>query len=206
MSEQKHVIPQDDATRKAAPMCRGALDYFPAALFAVAAHSLRSDRKHNPGQPEGADPHWAREKSTDHDDCIVRHTAERGSDMRYHLTARAWRALASLQEYLEREGAAPGLASVFPSDELSRARERAAQAGSELRAGLAGGSPVDPMAAFPEPPPRERRSDDLLSTKARLYWLHTLDCTAPPHIPIGARECNCLQPAAPPTPFSRSRV
>lgn len=115
-ADVRHVIPQDDITRKAAPMCRGLLDYFPAACFEVAAHSLRSDRKHNPDKPEGADPHWAREKSTDHDDCIVRHTAERGSAPLYHLTARAWRALAALQEYCEQHGGmAPGLASVFPS-------------------------------------------------------------------------------------------
>lgn len=109
-----HILPQDDATRKAAPMCRGLLDYFPAALFAVAAHSLTSDRKHNPGSV--ADPHWARGKSTDHLDCIVRHMAERTSDPDYHLCAIAWRALALLQEHLEAKGAAPGAASVFTSE------------------------------------------------------------------------------------------
>ena len=109
------VLPQEDARRKAAPMCRGLLDYFPAALFAVAEHAYRSDRKHNPDAPEGSDPHWARDKSSDHFDCIVRHLAERGTDPAYHLRATAWRALAALQEHMERvEGAAPGLASVFP--------------------------------------------------------------------------------------------
>jgi hypothetical protein len=100
---RKTILPQGDAERKAAPMCRGLLDYFPAALFAVAAHSARSNEKHNPGEPI----HWARGKSMDHADCIMRHLAERD------LTALAWRALALLQEQCEAEGAAPGLASRF---------------------------------------------------------------------------------------------
>lgn len=110
------VIPQDDAERKAAPMFRGLLGYFPWALFKVAAHSYRSDRKHNPDTPEAEAPHWAREKSTDHADCIVRHLAEAHTDPDYHLVALAWRALALLQEHGERvHGVAPGVSSVFPT-------------------------------------------------------------------------------------------
>ncbi len=109
----RSVIPQDDATRKAAPMYRGLLGYFPAALFRVAYHSYVSDRKHNADKPESESPHWARGKSTDHADCIVRHLAEMHTDPLYHMTAIAWRALAMLQEYLEGEGAAPGSRSVF---------------------------------------------------------------------------------------------
>lgn len=120
------VIPQDDAERKAAPMYRGLLAYFPWALFKVAAHSLRSDLKHNPGNPNA--PTWAREKSTDHPDCIMRHLAEAYGEKaagfvgtqddwtEYHLTALAWRALALLQEFGEaKRGAAPGASSKFPS-------------------------------------------------------------------------------------------
>lgn len=129
------IIPQTDAERKAAPLCRGVLDYFPAALFAVAAHSLRSDRKHNPGNPDA--PTWAREKSTDHLDCILRHMAERTSDPDYHLAAIAWRALAALQEHLESKGADPGAASRFPtepspespSDELTYGQRLARETG-----------------------------------------------------------------------------
>ena len=111
------VIPQDDGTRKAAPMYRGLLGYFPGALFHVAAHSMRSDRKHNAHMPEEGAPRWNRGASKDHDDCIVRHTAEQHSDPLYHKTARAWRALADLQEYLEQElGYAPGAHSV-PEEE-----------------------------------------------------------------------------------------
>jgi hypothetical protein len=95
-------------------MYRGLLGYFPAALFRVACHSFRSDRKHNPDKPESEAPHWARGKSSDHADCIVRHLAEMHTDPLYHMTAIAWRALAMLQEYMESLGAGPGSRAVFP--------------------------------------------------------------------------------------------
>jgi hypothetical protein len=120
------TIPQGDAERKDAPMFRGLLGYFPWALFKVAAHSLRSDRKHNPGNPNA--PTWAREKSADHPDCIVRHLTEAwgpppadfvGTQLdwtEYHLTAIAWRANALLQEFGEaNRGATPGISSKFPT-------------------------------------------------------------------------------------------
>lgn len=94
-------------------MCGGLLDYFPAALAAVAAHSMAGNAKHNPGQPL----HWARDKSLDHADCITRHLVERGGfdpDGTRHSAALAWRALALLQTELEAEGAEPGRASRFP--------------------------------------------------------------------------------------------
>jgi hypothetical protein len=98
-------LPVDSAARKATPMCTGLLDYFPAALAAVAAWSKVANDKHNPGEPL----HWARGKSMDHADCIVRHLAERGGfdpvDGGRHSAALAWRALALLQEELEAEGA-----------------------------------------------------------------------------------------------------
>lgn len=113
IQDAKHYIPQDDATRKNAPMARGCLFYFPAALFAVAQHSMESDKKHNPGNVDG--PHWARTKSSDHADCIVRHLIDAGApgekDRKYHLRALAWRALAMLQEECEAEGAKPGVSS-----------------------------------------------------------------------------------------------
>jgi len=109
-------IPQDSKRRKMAPMATGLLDYFPAALFAVAEHSHSSNDKHNPGKPV----HWARDKSSDHADCIARHLVERGgfdAEGRRHSAALAWRALALLQDELEREGAMPGRASVFGNAE-----------------------------------------------------------------------------------------
>lgn len=128
-------IPEGDQERKDAPMFRGLLGYFPAALFEVAAHSLESDRKHNPGNPTA--PNWARGKSSDHEDCIIRHLIDAGprrgllaklpvwlleklpgssarDAKRYHLRCLAWRALALLQEDCEATGAAAGASSRFP--------------------------------------------------------------------------------------------
>ena len=87
--------------RKAFPMAEGLLDYFPDALAAVSEVSYHGNQKHNPGQPM----HHARGKSMDHANCIARHLTERGGfdgPIR-HSAALAWRALALLQEELERE-------------------------------------------------------------------------------------------------------
>lgn len=97
-------------------MARGLLDYFPAALAAVAELSRVANEQHNPGE----EIHWARTKSTDHADCIIRHLIDRGTfdnDGQRHTTKVAWRALALLQEELEREGVPPGRASHWPEDQ-----------------------------------------------------------------------------------------
>lgn len=81
-------------------MARGVLDYFPRAIMAVAHVSFVGNEQHNPGQPM----HWARDKSTDHADCILRHLAERGTiddDGLRHAAKVAWRALALLETELE---------------------------------------------------------------------------------------------------------
>lgn len=86
--------------RKKYPMASGLLDYFPDALAYVAHVSWKGNDKHNPGQPL----HWARGKSMDHPDCIVRHLVERGEvdDAGIeHAGSLAWRALAELQQLLE---------------------------------------------------------------------------------------------------------
>lgn len=99
------ALPTSSAGRKAVPLARGVLDYFPAALVAVAALSKAGNDKHNPGQ----ELHHARGKSTDHADCIMRHLMERGTvdpeDGILHDVKVAWRALAMLQEELEKQGA-----------------------------------------------------------------------------------------------------
>jgi hypothetical protein len=95
-------LPDDAAARKRAPICTGLLDYFPAACAAVAELSLRGNEQHNPGMPL----HWARNKSTDQPDTIVRHLIQRGTvdtDGVRHSTKVAWRALAMLQEEIEAE-------------------------------------------------------------------------------------------------------
>jgi len=100
-------LPTDSAARKNIPIVRGCFDYFPAALAAVASLSKSSNDKHNPGE----EMHHARGKSMDHADCIVRHLMDRGTvdpeDNVRHSVKMAWRALALLQEELEREEGAP---------------------------------------------------------------------------------------------------
>lgn len=106
-------LPTDKQERKDTPLCRGLLDYFPNALAEIARVSLEGNRQHN-GDEE---LHWARGKSTDHPDCIVRHLVDRGrrdTDGQRHSAKVAWRALAMLEEELEAEGAAPGRGSWFP--------------------------------------------------------------------------------------------
>lgn len=102
MQNVLRTLPEDDAQRRNMPIGTGVLDYFPLALAAVAAHSKKANDKHNPGEPL----HWARDKSTDHANCIPRHFIERGTidkDGYRHSAALAWRALALLQEELEAE-------------------------------------------------------------------------------------------------------
>lgn len=101
---KKPVLPTDAKERKAVPLCTGVLDYFPDALVDVAVVSKAGNDQHNPGQPL----HWAKHKSTDHADCLLRHQAERGTrdtDGIRHSTKVAWRALAQLQTEIEAERA-----------------------------------------------------------------------------------------------------
>jgi hypothetical protein len=92
----------DRAARKATPMARGLLDYFPKALAAVARCSLICNEQHNPGETM----HWARDKSTDEADALIRHMIDRGkfdTDGQRHSTKVAWRALAMLERELDGE-------------------------------------------------------------------------------------------------------
>lgn len=91
--------------RKALPIASGVLDYFPDALLAVAEVSRVGNEQHNPGQPL----HWAKEKSTDEADALLRHLIDRGTrdtDGMRHSAKVAWRALALLQRELDAEVAA----------------------------------------------------------------------------------------------------
>lgn len=86
--------------RKAAPLARGLLDYFPDACKAVAALSLAATKQHHPNK----EMHWDRSKSMDHADCVARHLIDRGAfdtDGQRHSAKVAWRALAMLQIELE---------------------------------------------------------------------------------------------------------
>lgn len=100
------TLPSDAAERNEFPMADGLLYYFPAALAAVARVSKVGNEQHNAGQPM----HWARGKSMDHANKILRHQVDAGtldSDGQRHSAKVAWRALAQLQEELEREEGAP---------------------------------------------------------------------------------------------------
>jgi hypothetical protein len=105
--ESTNTLPVGSEKRKSVPLARGCFDYFPAALAAVAELSKKGNDKHNPGQ----EIHHARGKSSDHADCILRHFVDRGhvdpEDGIRHSVKVAWRALALLQEELEREEGAP---------------------------------------------------------------------------------------------------
>lgn len=97
----QRVLNTTSEERKKYPMARGLLDYFPDALAEVAKVSYIGNEKHNPGE----EMHHARGKSMDHADCIIRHLVGRGGfdgDVR-ESAALAWRALALLQEELEKE-------------------------------------------------------------------------------------------------------
>jgi hypothetical protein len=95
-------LPEDPAERKQHPVASGVLDYFPDALAAIARVSWQGNEQHNPGQPL----HWARGKSTDEADTMIRHFLQRGSldtDGLRHTAKMAWRALALLQKEIEAE-------------------------------------------------------------------------------------------------------
>ena len=99
----------DSEQRKRCPMSRGLLDYFPDALAMVSHVSWVGNEKHNPGE----DVHWARGKSMDQEDCLVRHITTRdevdvvetesGTYVLPHRAMVAWRALADLQQWMEEE-------------------------------------------------------------------------------------------------------
>jgi hypothetical protein len=96
------VLPSDKVERKQTPIYSGVLKYFPLAIAEVARVSYVGNEQHNPGEPL----HWAREKSTDQHDCIVRHLMEAGTidtDGMRHSAKVCWRSLAALELELEAE-------------------------------------------------------------------------------------------------------
>lgn len=89
------LFPEDSAERKTYPVYSGVLQYFPAALAAVAHHSYAGNEIHNPGQ----DLHHDCAKSGDEADALVRHLMEGD------YVGMAWRALSLLQKDCEAKGA-----------------------------------------------------------------------------------------------------
>lgn len=95
-------IPTDAKARKTFPIASGFLDYFPDAVAAIANLSHVGNEQHNPGQPL----HWARSKSGDEADTMMRHFLQRGTtdtDGVRHTVKVCWRALAMLQKEIEAE-------------------------------------------------------------------------------------------------------
>jgi len=88
--------------RKQTPVYSGVLKYFPDALKEVSKASKAGNDQHHPNKPL----HWDKTKSFDNEDALVRHLIDHSKDPMdddgvLHLTKVAWRALASLQIYLE---------------------------------------------------------------------------------------------------------
>jgi hypothetical protein len=92
----------DSKARKETPIWSGVLQYFPRTMAALARVSWKGNQKHNPGQPL----HWSREKSCDHEDCIIRHMInpyERDTDGEYHIDHAVWRAAAAAEVFHEKQ-------------------------------------------------------------------------------------------------------
>jgi len=99
------TLPEDAKERKQYPIASGVLDYFPDAIVAISHISYRGNEQHNPGQPL----HWARGKSSDEADTMLRHFLQRGTldtDGVRHTAKCAWRCLALLQKEIEEEQSA----------------------------------------------------------------------------------------------------
>jgi hypothetical protein len=147
------TMPTDAAGRKRYPVATGLLDYFPDALAAVAHLSWKGNEQHNPGQ----DLHWARAKSADEADTLMRHMLQRGTvdtDGIRHSVKVAWRALAMLQKELE--AASPELQAWRKNQEAQKAhatQERVLQDRERHRKALA-----DTFDAMGEPTLRDIES------------------------------------------------
>jgi hypothetical protein len=93
-------MPTEAKERKKIPLWSGLFKYFPDALIEVAKLSYIGNEQHNLGEPL----HWAREKSRDQEDTLLRHLMQSGEidvDSVRHSTKLVWRALAILQLELE---------------------------------------------------------------------------------------------------------
>lgn len=103
------TLPTDPAARKAVPIYSGFIKYFPRAICAVAELSRIGNDQHNPGQPL----HWARAKSRDELDALMRHLVDDAmgvptdTDNVLHATKLAWRAMANLEKALEAQECQP---------------------------------------------------------------------------------------------------
>lgn len=96
------TLPLDSAARKQVPLWTFLSTYFPKTFVAMTQLSYAANEKHNPGQSM----HWAREKSADHKDCILRHLLDEErvdpETGQPEAVAAAWRACANAELVIER--------------------------------------------------------------------------------------------------------
>lgn len=101
------ALPTDAQARKNIPVYSGFIKYFPDAICEVARLSKIGNDQHNPGQPL----HWAKEKSGDELDALMRHLIDDASgvptdtDDVDHAVKVAWRAMANLQRLCDKRNA-----------------------------------------------------------------------------------------------------
>lgn len=102
------VLPTDTGEREQFPLWDGLMAYFPNALAQIARLSKIGNDQHNPGERM----HWARGKSKDHRNKILKHLIDAGpldalvydADTVAHSVKAAWRALAFAEEQLNHAG------------------------------------------------------------------------------------------------------
>ncbi len=87
------------------PVFTGFMAYFPLAIKEVAKVSQAGNDQHHKGTPL----HWDKNKSQDESDAGERHHLDHAQGILYdtdgqlHLAKHAWRAMAELERYLEKE-------------------------------------------------------------------------------------------------------
>lgn len=184
----------DSKARKDTPLLAGLFGYFAAALAGIARHSFRSNEKHNSGLPM----HWARGKSMDHGECVIRHAldleeikawlrrnpehpqrAEVVTMLEHEYDARSWRACAESQEFYEEFRSSPLAFNArlpeLPRDPSVYGALRAAAVGREPhRAGpdVPGGTSYDEQAergCIPEEPMNYRDTYPPISLEPYAY-------------------------------------
>lgn len=92
----KLTLPTDSEERKQIQLLAAFLNYIPAAARKFAEHSKAGNDKHNKGQPV----HHARWKSTDHEECMLRHLMD----------------IQDIRAYIRRNGATPQAVKMLLSE------------------------------------------------------------------------------------------
>jgi hypothetical protein len=98
------TLPTSAAERKTYPIATGCFQYFPDALAEISHLSYVANEQHNPGEPV----HWAKEKSSDEPDAMLRHVMAALKDPEatdvdgiLEVVKVAWRACAWAQRVIE---------------------------------------------------------------------------------------------------------